>query len=115
MEEKIIRIVASKLRRYEGQPMNQERLESIRAAVYSATKTNKFASFSNVKKWIKAARSLMKKQEKAEKKPAKHPAKAAAHHAKGHSRPPSSHEHAAPAREPSYPRFRAVWRIRSTS
>ena len=103
MEEKIIRIVASKLRRYEGQPMNQERLESIRAAVYSATKTNKFASFSNVKKWIKAARSLMKKQEKAEKKPAKHPAKAAAHHAKGHSRPPSSHEHAAPAREPVIP------------
>ena len=89
MEEKIIRIVASKLRRYEGQPMNQERLESIRAAVYSATRTNKSASFSNVKKWIKAARSMMKKAEKARKhKP--HKAAKAAHKA------PARH---APARE----------------
>jgi len=64
MEEKIVKIVAGKLKRYEGQPMNQEKLEAIREAVYSATGTNKFASFANVKKWIKAARSLMKKQEK---------------------------------------------------
>ena len=107
MEEKIIRIVASKLRHYEGQPMNQERLESIREAVYSATRTNKSASFSNVKKWIKAARSMMKKQEheakKASKKPAgkkapKKPAKAV-HSSKPHHPP---HEHA-PAREPAIP------------
>ena len=71
MEEKIVKIVASKLKRYEGQPMNQEKLESIREAVYSATKTNKSASFANVKKWIKAARSMMKKEEKAAAKASK--------------------------------------------
>ena len=71
MEEKIIKIVAAKLRRYPGQPINQEKLESIRQAVYSATRTNKSASFSNVKKWIKAARGMMKKQENEAKKAAK--------------------------------------------
>jgi hypothetical protein len=88
MEEKIVKIVAAKLRKYEGQPIKQEELESIRSAVYSATKTNKSASFSNVKKWIKAARSMMKKQEKEEKaaskkaaKPVKGKAKATVHHA----------------------------------
>ena len=81
MEEKIIKIVAAKLRRYEGQPINQEKLESIRESVYSATRSNKSASFSNVKKWIKAARGMMKKQEneakKAAKAAAKKPSKAA--------------------------------------
>ena len=65
MDEKIIKIVVSKLRKYEGEPMNQEKLGAIRAAVFSATKTNKSASFSNVKKWVKAARMAMKKEEKA--------------------------------------------------
>ncbi len=71
MDEKIIKIVAARLRRMEGQPINQEKLESIRESVYSATRTNKSASFSNVKKWIKEARSMVKKQEKAAKAPAK--------------------------------------------
>lgn len=96
MEEKIIKIVAGKLRHYEGQPIDQAKLESIRSAVYSATKTNKFASFSNVKKWIKAARSMMKKQAAASKKASKKaPSKKHAH--------PSHHEHAAPVREMAIP------------
>ncbi|MEM4348542.1 MAG: hypothetical protein QXN37_03160 [Candidatus Anstonellaceae archaeon] len=66
MDEKIIKIVAKKLRQYEGQPINQEKLAEIREAVYSATKTNKFASFANVKKWVKAARALLKAQQKKE-------------------------------------------------
>ena len=103
MEEKIVKIVAGKLRRYEGQPIDQGKLVSIREAVYSATKSNKFASFSNVKKWIKAARSMMKKQENEAKKAAKKPSKAAVHPAKAHSHSPSSHEHAAPVREPIIP------------
>jgi len=65
MDEKIIKIVAAKLRRIGDQPINAERLTEIREEVYKATKTNKFASFSNVKKWVKAARSHMKAQEKA--------------------------------------------------
>ncbi|MEM4554591.1 MAG: hypothetical protein QXT25_01955 [Candidatus Anstonellaceae archaeon] len=64
MDEKIIKIVARKLRQYEGQPITQEKLAAIREAVYSATKTNKFASFANVKKWVKAARAMMKVQQK---------------------------------------------------
>jgi len=70
MDEKIIKIVAARLRRYGEQPMNNEKLTEIREDVFKATKTNKFASFSNVKKWVKAARSYMKAQEKAKAKPA---------------------------------------------
>jgi hypothetical protein len=65
MDEKIIKIVAAKLRRIGDQPINAEKLTEIREEVYKATKTNKFASFSNVKKWVKAARGYMKAQEKA--------------------------------------------------
>lgn len=105
MEEKIVKIVAAKLRRYEGQPINQEKLESIREAVYSATRTNKSASFSNVKKWIKAARGMMKKQENEAKKAAKASKKAPkaskkpVKHSK-HSFAPAEKEH---FREPAIP------------
>ena len=64
MEEKIIKIVAARLRRFGAEPMNQDRLSTIREDVYKATRTNKFASFSNVKKWVKAARNYMKKSAK---------------------------------------------------
>ncbi|MCX8196799.1 MAG: hypothetical protein N3G80_00570 [Candidatus Micrarchaeota archaeon] len=69
MDEKILKIVARKLKQYEGQPITQEKLTEIRQAVYSATKTNKFASFANVKKWVKAARSMLKSQQKKEASP----------------------------------------------
>lgn len=72
MDEKILRIVVSRLKRYGDQPINQEKLVQIRDDVYKSTRTNKFAPFSNVKKWIKAARIEMRK---AAKQPAKHPAK----------------------------------------
>ena len=74
MDEKIIKVVASKLHKYEGQPIKQEQLSEIREAVFKSTGTNKSASFSNVKKWIKAARGYMKKAAKAapKAKPAKH-------------------------------------------
>ena len=65
MDEKIIKIVAAKLRRIGDQPINADKLTEIREEVYKATRTNKFASFSNVKKWVKAARGYMKAQEKA--------------------------------------------------
>ena len=71
MDEKIIKVVASKLRKYEGKPIKQEELSEIREAVFKSTGTNKSASFSNVKKWIKAARGYMKKMDKAAPKAAK--------------------------------------------
>lgn len=61
MDEKIIKIVAGKLRAYKDQPMNQERLSAIREAVYKGTRSNKSASFVNVKKWVKEARGMIKK------------------------------------------------------
>ncbi|VVC02223.1 Uncharacterised protein [uncultured archaeon] len=95
MDEKIIKIVAGKLRAYKDQPMNQERLEAIREAVFKGTRTNKSASFANVKKWIKAARAMMKKQEKAAgKKPSKPPASKVSI---------SQAVQAEPAREPEIP------------
>lgn len=79
MDEKIIKVVASKLHKFEGQPIKQDQLSEIREAVFKSTGTNKSASFSNVKKWIKAARSYMKKAAKAapKAKPAKHEKEAA--------------------------------------
>lgn len=65
MDEKIIKVVASKLRKYEGIPIRQAELSEIREAVFKSTGTNKSASFSNVKKWVKAARGYMRKMEKA--------------------------------------------------
>ncbi|MEM4634213.1 MAG: hypothetical protein QW275_03600 [Candidatus Anstonellaceae archaeon] len=62
MDEKVIRIVASKLKKLEGTPIRQAELAEIRDAVFKATGTNKYASFANVKKWVKAARSLLKKE-----------------------------------------------------
>ena len=106
MEEKIVKIVAGKLRHYEGKPIKQEELESIRAAVYSGTKSNKSASFTNVKKWIKAARSLMKKQEKEAKKSAKKaakPSKAAKHGKAAKHAPAPRHEPVHHVREPEIP------------
>ena len=108
MEEKIVKIVAGKLRHYEGTPIKQEQLESIRAAVYSATRTNKSASFTNVKKWIKAARSMMKKQEKAAKKASKHAkggkkAHRASKASKKAAKHAARHEPVAHAREPDIP------------
>lgn len=101
MEEKIVKIVAGKLRHYEGKPIKQAELESIRAAVYAGTRSNKSASFTNVKKWIKAARSMMKKQEKEAKKSAKKAAKPSKKPAKAaHS---SHHEPAQHFREPEIP------------
>jgi hypothetical protein len=71
MDEKIIKIVAARLRRFGGEPITQEKLAIIRDDVYKATKTNKFAPFSNVTKWVKAARGYMKKAEKHVAKPSK--------------------------------------------
>jgi hypothetical protein len=80
MDEKIIRIVAARLRRYGELPINTEKLSEIREDVYKATKTNKSASFANVKKWVKAARNHIRAQEKAKpavaKKAPSKPAKA---------------------------------------
>jgi hypothetical protein len=101
MEEKIVKIVAAKLRRYEGQPINQEKLEAIRASVYSQTKTNKSASFSNVKKWIKAARGMMKRQEKEARKTAAGKSKKAGKAPSRHSFEPA--EKVSSFREPPIP------------
>ena len=77
MDEKVIKIVAAKLRRIGDQPINVEKLVEIREEVYKATRTNKSASFSNVKKWVKAARGYMRAQEKASASKAKPVSKAA--------------------------------------
>lgn len=87
MDEKIVRIVAARLKRYGDSPINEEKLAEIRSDVYKATKSNKFASFANVKKWVKAARGHMRKQEKAA-KPKKE--------AKAHRKPSREAEYSAP-------------------
>jgi hypothetical protein len=69
MDDEILKITIAKVRRWEGQPIDKEKLEGLRTEIFQKTKTNKFAPFSNVKKWIKAARKAIAKQRKdAEKK-----------------------------------------------
>ncbi|MCX6769718.1 MAG: hypothetical protein NT051_03490 [Candidatus Micrarchaeota archaeon] len=80
MEEKILKIVIARLRKYGSEPINTEKLAEIRSDVFKATKTNKFASFSNVKKWVKAARNEMRKSVKPS-KAAPAPSKKAPHKA----------------------------------
>jgi hypothetical protein len=88
MDEKIIKIVAARLRRYGDLPINTERLTEIREDVFKATRTNKSASFANVKKWVKAARSHMRASEK--KKPAQK------------AKPKQPARHVKPADEPEF-------------
>jgi len=64
MDEKILSIVSAKLKRWEGQVINEDKLKEIRDEVYKKTKSNKFAPFSNIKKWIKGARLEMKRSQK---------------------------------------------------
>lgn len=71
MDEKILSIVSAKLRRWEGQVINEEKLKDIRDEVYKRTRSNKFAPFSNIKKWIKHARAEMKRAQKPSGKKAK--------------------------------------------
>jgi len=97
MDEKVIKIVAAKLRRIGDQPINAEKLTEIREEVYKATKTNKFASFSNVKKWVKAARGYMKAQEKAKPASKAKPAAKAAD-ARGGAHSPQANRASKPAK-----------------
>jgi hypothetical protein len=64
MDDAIIKITIAKLRRWEGQVVDQKKLVSLRTEIYAKTKTNKFAPFSNIKKWIKAARKEMARRER---------------------------------------------------
>lgn len=85
VDDEILKITIAKVRRWEGQPIDKAKLESLRDEIYKKTKTNKFAPFSNVKKWIKAARKAIAKQKKEAEKKGK-PAKAS--HKKAHSAEP---------------------------
>lgn len=71
MDEEVMKIVIARLRRWEGQPINQDKLQALRDEIYEKTKTNKFAPFSNVKKWIKASRKEMAKRDRETEKKAK--------------------------------------------
>jgi len=66
LEEKIIHIIVGMLKRMEGEPITQEKLVAIRSEVYKRTRGNKNAPFSNVKKWIKEARKMMRSEGKKE-------------------------------------------------
>lgn len=64
MDETVMKIVVARLKRWEGQPIDKDKLEALRTEIYEKTKTNKFAPFSNVKKWIKGARKEIARQQK---------------------------------------------------
>ena len=65
MDETIIKIVKARLKRWEGQTLDKTKLDSLRAEIYEKTKTNKFAPFSNIKKWVHAARKVIAADAKA--------------------------------------------------
>lgn len=88
MDEKTSGIITVYLKKWQGQVITKEMLEKLRDDIYKRTKKNKFAPFSNVKKWIKAVRKEMKAKEKA-----KAPAKA-----KGKKEREKPEPHSLPAR-----------------
>lgn len=59
MDETIIKIVKARLKRWEGQTLDKVKLNSLRTEIYDKTRTNKFAPFSNIKKWVHAARKAI--------------------------------------------------------
>ena len=65
MDETIFKIVKSRLARWEGQILDQEKLGSLRDEIYQKTKTNKFAPFANIKKWVKETRKRVASEAKA--------------------------------------------------
>ncbi|VVB56561.1 Uncharacterised protein [uncultured archaeon] len=71
MDDAIFKIIKNRLVRWEGQTLNQEKLGTLRDEIYQKTKTNKFAPFSNIKKWVKEARRRMAAEAKAAGKTAK--------------------------------------------
>jgi len=64
LDEKILSIVSAKLKKWEGIPISEDKLKEIRDEVYKRTKSNKFAPFSNIKKWVKHARIELKRAQK---------------------------------------------------
>lgn len=64
MDDKIISVAKGWIRRLKGRPIGKDDLAELREEIYKATRTNKSAPFSNVKKWIKAARKEIANDEK---------------------------------------------------
>ncbi len=93
MDETIIKIVKARLKRWEGQTLDKAKLNSLRTEIYDKTRTNKFAPFSNIKKWVHAARKHMAADAKAAAKSAASASKksASASKSKSHSSPAPAH------------------------
>jgi hypothetical protein len=81
MDDKTSKIIAGYLKKWQGQVITKEMLGKLRDDIHKKTRKNKFAPFSNVKKWIKAVRKQMKAEKKA--KEAKSAPKAKAKGKKG--------------------------------
>ena len=64
MDETIFKIIKSRLARWEGQTLDQEKLGALRDEIYQKTKTNKFAPFVNIKKWVKETRKRVASEAK---------------------------------------------------
>ena len=92
MDETIIKIVKARLKRWEGQTLDKVKLNSLRTEIYDKTRTNKFAPFSNIKKWVHAARKAIAADAKAVAKSAASASKksAAASKSKSHASSPAA-------------------------
>ncbi len=67
LEEKIEKVVVKYLKKHEDK-INIDKLREIRAEVYKKTGKYKTISFAVVKKWVKDARKIIRKQKKNEEK-----------------------------------------------
>lgn len=91
MDETIIKIVKARLKRWEGQTLDKAKLNSLRTEIYDKTRTNKFAPFSNIKKWVHAARKAIAADAKAAAKSAAKKSSAPASKSKSHSSSAPAH------------------------
>jgi hypothetical protein len=59
MDDKTKAIIRAKLEKWSGEVIDKDKLSELRDEVYKKTRKNKFAPFSNFKKWIKLVRKDM--------------------------------------------------------
>jgi len=59
MDDKTKSIIRAKLEKWSGEVIDKGKLSELRDEVYKKTRKNKFAPFSNFKKWIKIVRKEM--------------------------------------------------------
>ncbi|MEM3399215.1 MAG: hypothetical protein QXP42_00075 [Candidatus Micrarchaeia archaeon] len=64
MEDEILPLVKAKLKEWEGETINLEKLKLLRELIGKKTGKHKYSSFKIIRKWVKEAKKALKKEAK---------------------------------------------------